>query len=85
MKRTQLYLDDGVMERLKVLSRKQGVTVSHLVRDAIDRTYIQPGPPPNWRELYKQAVGSWNRPDAPDPDEFIRKLRSRADRSDRWS
>lgn len=42
MVRTQLYLDEAVHRRLRELARKQGRTVSDLVRDAVARVYGMP-------------------------------------------
>jgi hypothetical protein len=39
MVRTQLYLDDELHARLRDLARKQGRTVSDLVREALARVY----------------------------------------------
>ena len=39
MVRTQLYLDDGVHARLTALARKQGRTLSEIVRDALAQVY----------------------------------------------
>ena len=39
MVRTQLYLDDRVHARLRALARKQGRTLSEIVREALDRAY----------------------------------------------
>lgn len=39
MVRTQLYLDDAVHRRLRQLARRQGQTLSDLVRDALAKMY----------------------------------------------
>ena len=39
MVRTQLYLDEEIHARIKDLARRQGRTVSELVRDALVRAY----------------------------------------------
>ena len=39
MVRTQLYLDEAMHRRLQTLARRQGRTLSGLVRDALERAY----------------------------------------------
>ena len=39
MKRTQLYLDEEVHERLRSLAERQGRTISDVVREAVARAY----------------------------------------------
>ncbi len=43
MVRTQLYLDEAMHARLRDLARKQGRTVSDLVREALARVYAPTG------------------------------------------
>ena len=40
MVRTQLYLDEDLHEKLRELSKKQGRTVSELVREALRLVYL---------------------------------------------
>ena len=75
MHRTQLYLDDQMHARLSDLSRKQGRTVSELVRDALKRTYGTAGPEDLLASL-KAIEGLWkDRDDLGDTREYVRKLR----------
>jgi plasmid stability protein len=39
VRRTQLYLDEGIHQRLRALAARQGRTVSDLVREAVARAY----------------------------------------------
>lgn len=75
MHRTQLYLDDEMHARLSDLSRKQGRTVSELVRDALKRTYGTAGPEDLLASL-KAIEGLWkDRDDIGDTREYVRRLR----------
>lgn len=40
MKRTQLYLDDDLWNVLDIRARKEGTSISHLVRQAVRRQYL---------------------------------------------
>jgi len=74
MVRTQLYLDETVHRRLQDLARKQGRTISDLVRDALVRAY---GAGADERESTLRAIeGLWrNRGDIGDTREYVRQLR----------
>lgn len=39
MERTQISLEPEQAERLRRLARDRGVSMAHLIRDAVDRTY----------------------------------------------
>jgi hypothetical protein len=73
--RTQLYLDDEIHARLRDLARRQGRTISELVRDALDRTYGKAGP--NALSASLRAVcGLWkDRDDIGDTAGYVRRLR----------
>ena len=58
MVRTQLYLDEAVHRRLRELARKQGRTVSDLVRDAVARVYGMPAVDEQIRTL-RAIEGLW--------------------------
>ena len=74
MVRTQLYLDETVHRRLQDLARKQGRTISDLVRDALVRAY---GAGADERESTLRAIeGLWrNRGGIGDTREYVRQLR----------
>ena len=75
MVRTQLYLDEAIHRRLSVLARKQGRTLSALVRDALARTYGAPGADQRRASLHA-VEGLWrDRKDIADTDEYVRHLR----------
>jgi hypothetical protein len=75
MVRTQLYLDDAVYRRLRQLARRQGRTLSDLVRDALAKMYGRPAA--DEREASLRAIeGLWrDRDDIPDSTEYVRRLR----------
>ena len=74
MVRTQLYLDEPVHRQLRSLARKQGRTISDLVRDALLKTY---GAGADEREASLQGiVGLWrDRIDIGGTREYVRRLR----------
>jgi predicted transcriptional regulator len=81
MVRTQLYLDDSVHERLRRLARKQGRTVSDLVRDALERIYGAAGTERQLKTL-DAIAGLWrDRDDLGTTDEYVRRLRRDTRRS----
>lgn len=79
--RTQLYLDEAIHERLREIARKQGRTVSELVRDALSRAYGIGGSEERLRTL-RNIAGLWrDRRDIGDTTEYVRKLRRDTHRS----
>ena len=75
MIRTQLYLDEQIHARLRDLARKQGRTVSELVRDALLRAYGTAGPGELLASL-RAVSGLWkDRDDIGDTREYVRRLR----------
>lgn len=84
MVRTQLYLDETMHRRLQGLARKQGRTVSDLVRDAVGRTYGGHSVDEQIRTL-RAIEGLWrDRKDIGDTRKYVRRLR-RDTRHLRWS
>ena len=74
--RTQLYLDDDMHRRLRDLARKQGRTVSELVREALVRTYGKPDVD-RLEATLNAIAGLWcDRDDLPDTDAYVRRFRS---------
>jgi predicted transcriptional regulator len=74
MVRTQLYLDETIHRRLRDLARKQGRTISELVRKALVRAY---GAGVDEREATLRAIeGLWrDRTDIGDTRGYVRQLR----------
>lgn len=75
MVRTQLYLDEELHARLKALARKQGRTVSDLVRDGLARVYATAGVDERLSSL-RAIEGLWrDRDDIGEAHEYVRRLR----------
>ena len=73
--RTQLYLDEAIHDRLRELARKQGRTISELVRDALVRAYGLPGADRRIDTL-KAIEGLWrDREDIGAARGYVRQLR----------
>ncbi len=74
MHRTQLYLDREMHGRLCDVARRQGRTVSDLVREAVAQTYGLAGS--DERENSLQAIqGLWRDRELGDTDAYVRRLR----------
>jgi hypothetical protein len=75
MVRTQLYLDEAVHKRISALARKQGRTLSELVREALARSFGT-GQSDERRRTLQAMVGLWkDRRDIGDTEEYVRRLR----------
>jgi predicted transcriptional regulator len=75
MTRTQLYLDDAIHARLTALARRQGRTLSDLVREALAKTYGADREDERKNSL-KAIEGLWkSRRDLPATDAYVRQLR----------
>jgi hypothetical protein len=73
--RTQLYLDEAIHRRLRALARRQGRTLSELVRDALVQTYGRPHADERAATL-RAIEGLWrDRNDIGDSDAYVRRLR----------
>ena len=74
MKRTQLYLHENVWKALHIRSRQQGISISELVRRAVNDKY---GKSPKDRQRAMQALVGLrkNRNDLGDSTAYIRRLR----------
>jgi len=75
MRRTQLYLDEDLWNALHARARRQGTTISNLVRQAARERYL--GNLDGRREAMEAIVGIWkDRTDLPDStEEYVRSLR----------
>jgi ribbon-helix-helix CopG family protein len=75
MRRTQLYLDDDLWTALHRRARREGTTISALVREAARDRYL--GNLEERRKAMEAIVGIWkDRTDLPDStDEYVRSLR----------
>ena len=83
MRRTQLYLDDDLWNVLRTRARKEGTTVSDLVRQAARERYL--GKLEERREAMQALVGiRKDRSELSDSVEYVRRLR-RGSRVERLS
>lgn len=75
MVRTQLYLDEGIHRRLRSLARRQGRSISDLVREALTRTYGA-GTADERASTLRGIEGIWReRGEIADSSEYVRQLR----------
>ncbi len=61
MERTQISLEPEQADLLRRLAQERGVSMAHLIRDAVDRAYGTALAPPTREELWERAwsaVGS---------------------------
>ncbi len=80
MIRTQLYLDDAMHHRLTSLARKQGRTMSDLVREAVARAYAPVGVDERLTTL-RAIEGLWrDHEEVGDAHEYVRRMRADTDR-----
>ena len=56
MERTQISLEVEQAERLRALARQRGVSMAHLIREAVDRTYGSAVAPPTLAERWDRAM-----------------------------
>lgn len=75
MRRTQLYLDDDLWDALHSRARREGTTISNLVRQAVRERYL--GNLEERRKAMLAFVGiRKDRKDLPDSiEEYVRSLR----------
>lgn len=76
MIRTQMYLDDEMHQRLKSLARKQGRSVSDLVREAVARAYAPVGVD-ECQSTLRAIEGLWrDHEEVGDTHEYVRRMRA---------
>ncbi len=74
MKRTQLYLDEGIWKLLQIHARASRTSISELVRQAIREKYGVSAE--KRRQAMQAVVGMWkDRTDLPDTETYVRQLR----------
>ena len=70
-----MFLDEELHARIKTLARKQGRTVSDLVREALTRAFGR-GTLAEQARTLDAIVGLWkDRKDIGSTDEYVRRLR----------
>lgn len=82
MKRTQIYLEDGQARQLATRARRDGVTASHVIREAIDRYLAEPEDEAAELARFRTALDATFgiAPYLPPGDDYVDQLR-RADRA----
>lgn len=74
VRRTQLYLDEDLWKALHARARREGTTVSELVRQAARDRYMRHRD--RRRAALMGIVGLWkDRTDLPDTESYVRDLR----------
>jgi len=75
MIRTQIYLNEGQKSALDRLSIERGVTVSDLIRQAVNQFIGRVSP--DFEEALEESFGIWrHRHKLGDPSRYVRKIRS---------
>ncbi len=79
MKRTTVMLPDDMEARLRLEARRRGVSIAHIVREAVEQQL--PAPEPG-RPLSFFGIGEGGPPDASERvDEYVRRAVKRRRRS----
>ena len=74
MKRIQFYVQENMWKALHVRSRRQGISISELIRRAVIEKYGMS--PISREEAMRAIVGIWkDRRDLPDSTTYVRRLR----------
>ncbi len=58
MERTQISLEPEQADRLRRLARERGVSMAHLIRDAVDQAYGSALVAPSREELWDRAMSA---------------------------
>jgi hypothetical protein len=58
VERTQISLEPDQADRLRRLAKERGVSMAHLVREAVDQAYGGPLAPPTRAELGERALSA---------------------------
>lgn len=75
MHRTQLYLPETLAEKLRLLSKRQHKSISQLVREALEATYLGGSRLP-MKVVLEKTKGIWKGRTDVNTDSFIRNLRN---------
>ena len=74
MRRTQLYLDEEISDKLTEISKKEKRSISQLVREALEKVYLKERRP-DILEAFKKCNGIWADRRGFDTGRYIRGLR----------
>ena len=58
MERTQISLEPAQADLLRRLARERGVSMAHLIRDAVERSYGTALAPPSLRNVSERALAA---------------------------
>jgi Arc/MetJ-type ribon-helix-helix transcriptional regulator len=76
MRRTQVYLDEKQVMKLRSVARAAHRTMSELIREAIDEKLARPAAVESLDRALQEAMGIWaGREDLGTTDDYIRELR----------
>jgi Ribbon-helix-helix protein, copG family len=76
VQRTQVYLDERQVAKLRATARATHRTLSEIVREAIDEKLARPDDSEPFEIALAQAAGIWaNRDDLGSTDDYVRRLR----------
>jgi hypothetical protein len=82
VERTQIYLTSEESAVLDRLAAERGVTRSHLIREAVDATYVSP--PRSQRDRFLAVLDELGAPwvgrdDVPDGESYVERIRTGLD------
>jgi len=76
VRRTQIYLEERQLAKLKSAAKAEQRTVSDLIRDAIDEKLARPVDETSFEIALERASGMWaGRDDLGATDDYVRRLR----------
>ena len=76
MHRTQIYLHDGQVAKLKAAARSSSKTVSEFIREAIDGKLARAAEPADFERALSGVAGIWaRRKDIDSADDYVHRLR----------
>ena len=76
VQRTQIYLDERQLARLRSAARATRRSVSEIIREAIDDQLARPEEKDEFESALAAAIGLWtNRTDLESTDDYVRRIR----------
>jgi len=76
MHRTQIYLHDELYQQLKLRSQRQGLSISELIRRAVEKD-LHTEPADDARTFFDQAAPLQSFAEV-EPESYVRELRSQS-------
>jgi predicted DNA-binding protein len=83
VERTQIYLSKAQAGALDREARRTGVTRSHLIREAIDRTYLATPANEELLAALEATAGAWHGR-AEDGEAYVERIRADSRLTDLW-